>query len=182
MTGLRESGQREARPPSVRTGAGLTPSASLALVTPVSASSQVRSIRGRGCRRSWAAAWVPWVKVPWVKAAGRSGRGSPRVGYRWCRRAGCRRGVRCGGGERGRGDLGRSGRGRGEDGVQQPVGPEPDDVVAAREFCSVVLSIAQFGSTRSINAGAAAAIAMHAWIRTRATADQAPARSALRTR
>jgi tRNA G18 (ribose-2'-O)-methylase SpoU len=31
--------------------------------------------------------------------------------------------------------------------------------------CSMVLSIAQFGSTRSINAGAAAAIAMHAWIR-----------------
>ncbi len=31
--------------------------------------------------------------------------------------------------------------------------------------CEVVLSIAQFGSTRSINAGAAAAIAMHAWVR-----------------
>jgi tRNA G18 (ribose-2'-O)-methylase SpoU len=31
--------------------------------------------------------------------------------------------------------------------------------------CSMVLSIAQFGSTRSINAGAAAAVAMHAWIR-----------------
>ena len=31
--------------------------------------------------------------------------------------------------------------------------------------CSQVLSIAQFGSTRSINAGAAAAIAMHAWVR-----------------
>ncbi|MBT0772658.1 rRNA methyltransferase [Kineosporia sp. J2-2] len=31
--------------------------------------------------------------------------------------------------------------------------------------CSQVLSIAQFGSTRSINAGAAAAVAMHAWIR-----------------
>ena len=28
-----------------------------------------------------------------------------------------------------------------------------------------LLSIAQYGSTRSINAGAAAAIAMHAWIR-----------------
>ncbi|WP_199521107.1 TrmH family RNA methyltransferase [Jiangella anatolica] len=36
---------------------------------------------------------------------------------------------------------------------------------AAREHVSAVLSIAQFGSTRSINAGAAAAIAMHAWIR-----------------
>jgi tRNA G18 (ribose-2'-O)-methylase SpoU len=36
---------------------------------------------------------------------------------------------------------------------------------AARGSCTDVLSIAQFGSTRSINAGAAAAIAMHAWIR-----------------
>ncbi|MCX6408462.1 MAG: rRNA methyltransferase [Propionibacteriales bacterium] len=36
---------------------------------------------------------------------------------------------------------------------------------AAREVCATTLSIAQFGSTRSINAGAAAAIAMHAWIR-----------------
>ncbi|WP_240759672.1 TrmH family RNA methyltransferase, partial [Phytoactinopolyspora endophytica] len=35
---------------------------------------------------------------------------------------------------------------------------------AAREHVDVCLSIAQFGSTRSINAGAAAAIAMHAWI------------------
>ena len=35
----------------------------------------------------------------------------------------------------------------------------------ARELIDVVLSIGQFGSTRSINAGAAAAIAMHAWIR-----------------
>ncbi|MGL4174032.1 MAG: TrmH family RNA methyltransferase [Actinomycetota bacterium] len=35
----------------------------------------------------------------------------------------------------------------------------------AREACSATLSIAQFGSTRSINAGAAAAIAMHTWIR-----------------
>jgi tRNA G18 (ribose-2'-O)-methylase SpoU len=39
---------------------------------------------------------------------------------------------------------------------------------AARAACSQVLSIAQFGSTRSINAGAAAAIAMHAWIRVHA--------------
>jgi tRNA G18 (ribose-2'-O)-methylase SpoU len=39
---------------------------------------------------------------------------------------------------------------------------------AARAACSAVLSIAQFGSTRSINAGAAAAIAMHAWIRAHA--------------
>jgi len=36
---------------------------------------------------------------------------------------------------------------------------------AAREACATTLSIAQFGSTRSINAGAAAAIAMHAWVR-----------------
>jgi tRNA G18 (ribose-2'-O)-methylase SpoU len=36
---------------------------------------------------------------------------------------------------------------------------------AARASCSAVLSIAQYGSTRSINAGAAAAIAMHAWVR-----------------
>ena len=36
---------------------------------------------------------------------------------------------------------------------------------AARAACTATLSIAQYGSTRSINAGAAAAIAMHAWIR-----------------
>jgi tRNA G18 (ribose-2'-O)-methylase SpoU len=35
----------------------------------------------------------------------------------------------------------------------------------AQRNCATILSIAQFGSTRSINAGAAAAIAMHAWIR-----------------
>jgi tRNA G18 (ribose-2'-O)-methylase SpoU len=35
---------------------------------------------------------------------------------------------------------------------------------SARAACDVVLSIAQFGSTRSINAGAAAAIAMHTWV------------------
>jgi tRNA G18 (ribose-2'-O)-methylase SpoU len=34
----------------------------------------------------------------------------------------------------------------------------------ARAAAATVCSIAQFGSTRSINAGAAAAIAMHAWI------------------
>jgi tRNA G18 (ribose-2'-O)-methylase SpoU len=39
---------------------------------------------------------------------------------------------------------------------------------AARAACDAVLSIAQFGSTRSLNAGAAAAIAMHAWVRTHA--------------
>jgi len=35
----------------------------------------------------------------------------------------------------------------------------------AREEADVTVSIAQFGSTRSINAGVAAGIAMHAWIR-----------------
>ena len=35
----------------------------------------------------------------------------------------------------------------------------------ARAACSGTFSIAQFGSTRSINASAAAAIAMHTWIR-----------------
>ena len=36
---------------------------------------------------------------------------------------------------------------------------------AARMHASTVVSVAQFGSTRSINAGAAAAVAMHAWVR-----------------
>jgi len=36
---------------------------------------------------------------------------------------------------------------------------------AAREAAGAVCSIAQYGSTRSINAGVAAGIAMHAWIR-----------------
>ena len=36
---------------------------------------------------------------------------------------------------------------------------------AARDVCDGTFSIAQFGSTRSINASAAAAIAMHSWIR-----------------
>ena len=35
----------------------------------------------------------------------------------------------------------------------------------AREACDGTFSIAQFGSTRSINASAAAAIAMHSWVR-----------------
>jgi tRNA G18 (ribose-2'-O)-methylase SpoU len=42
---------------------------------------------------------------------------------------------------------------------------------AARDRVDVVLSIAQFGSTRSINAGAAAAIAMHAWVRRHAVTE-----------
>lgn len=45
--------------------------------------------------------------------------------------------------------------------------------VEAREGSDAVLDIAQFGSTRSINAGAAAAIAMHAWVRRHAF-GQAP--------
>lgn len=36
---------------------------------------------------------------------------------------------------------------------------------AAQAACRTVLAITQFGSTRSINAGAAAAIAMHTWVR-----------------
>jgi tRNA G18 (ribose-2'-O)-methylase SpoU len=38
----------------------------------------------------------------------------------------------------------------------------------AWEHAAMVCSIAQYGSTRSINAGAAAAIAMHTWIRSHA--------------
>ncbi len=38
----------------------------------------------------------------------------------------------------------------------------------ARAACDGTFSIAQFGSTRSINASAAAAIAMHAWVRAHA--------------
>jgi tRNA G18 (ribose-2'-O)-methylase SpoU len=45
-------------------------------------------------------------------------------------------------------------------------GPGLSDAAVAA--CDDVLSIAQFGSTRSLNAGAAAAIAMHAWIRAHA--------------
>jgi tRNA G18 (ribose-2'-O)-methylase SpoU len=36
---------------------------------------------------------------------------------------------------------------------------------AARSDAAMTVSIAQFGSTRSINAGVAAGIAMHAWVR-----------------
>jgi len=39
----------------------------------------------------------------------------------------------------------------------------------ARAACELVAHIAQFGSTRSINAGVASGIAMHAWIRQHAT-------------
>jgi len=44
---------------------------------------------------------------------------------------------------------------------QEGPGLTPEAIAAADQ----VLSIAQFGSTRSINAGAAAAIAIHAWVR-----------------
>ncbi len=40
---------------------------------------------------------------------------------------------------------------------------------AVREVASLVCSISQFGSTRSINAGVASGIAMHTWIRQHAT-------------
>ena len=46
-----------------------------------------------------------------------------------------------------------------------------DEAVRA---CAAVLSIAQFGSTRSINAGAAAAVAMHAWVRRHAVGAADP--------
>ncbi len=43
----------------------------------------------------------------------------------------------------------------------------------ARRAADMTVSIAQFGSTRSINAGVAAGIVMHAWIRTHAHLDDA---------
>jgi tRNA G18 (ribose-2'-O)-methylase SpoU len=42
---------------------------------------------------------------------------------------------------------------------------------AIREACDAVCSIAQFGSTRSINAGVASGIAMHTWVRQHAVPD-----------
>ncbi|MDD7965661.1 TrmH family RNA methyltransferase [Actinomycetospora lemnae] len=48
---------------------------------------------------------------------------------------------------------------------QEGVGLTPEAVSGADQ----VLAIAQYGSTRSINAGVAAGIAMHAWIRAHAT-------------
>jgi tRNA G18 (ribose-2'-O)-methylase SpoU len=42
---------------------------------------------------------------------------------------------------------------------------------AARDAAEVVCSIAQFGSTRSMNAGVAAGIAMHAWVRRHAAGE-----------
>ncbi|MBC8090440.1 MAG: RNA methyltransferase [Pseudonocardia sp.] len=43
----------------------------------------------------------------------------------------------------------------------------------ARDAAALTVSIAQFGSTRSINAGVAAGIAMHAWIRRHADLNRA---------
>ena len=40
-----------------------------------------------------------------------------------------------------------------------------------RVVCSIVCSIAQFGSTRSINAGVASGIAMHTWVRQHALGE-----------
>jgi tRNA G18 (ribose-2'-O)-methylase SpoU len=52
---------------------------------------------------------------------------------------------------------------------QEGPGLTPD----MREVCEVLLHVEQFGSTRSMNAGAAAAVAMHAWVR-RHVFDQRP--------
>ncbi|MCB1265633.1 MAG: RNA methyltransferase [Mycobacterium sp.] len=49
----------------------------------------------------------------------------------------------------------------------------PGISAAASAGAQITVSIAQFGSTRSINAGAAAGIAMHAWIRQWADLSQA---------
>ncbi|ALP51624.1 TrmH family RNA methyltransferase [Corynebacterium glutamicum] len=49
----------------------------------------------------------------------------------------------------------------------------PGVTEAARAGALMTCSIAQFGSTRSINAGVAAGIAMHAWIRQHADLSQA---------
>jgi len=43
---------------------------------------------------------------------------------------------------------------------------------AAHAAAALTVSIAQFGSTRSINAGVAAGIAMHAWVRQHAAPDR----------
>ena len=52
---------------------------------------------------------------------------------------------------------------------QEGPGVTPD----ARAVAALTVSIAQFGSTRSINAGVAAGIAMHAWVRRHADLDAA---------
>jgi tRNA G18 (ribose-2'-O)-methylase SpoU len=50
--------------------------------------------------------------------------------------------------------------------------------VPAREAAGLVCSIAQYGSTRSINAGVASGIAMHTWIRQHAAPPPGPFPSA----
>ncbi|ORB67788.1 TrmH family RNA methyltransferase [Mycolicibacterium tusciae] len=49
----------------------------------------------------------------------------------------------------------------------------PGITFQASAGAELTVSIAQFGSTRSINAGVAAGIAMHSWIRTHADLDRA---------
>ncbi len=49
----------------------------------------------------------------------------------------------------------------------------PGLTAEARDACAGTFSIAQFGSTRSINASAAAAIAMHTWVRQHALVEGA---------
>ena len=49
----------------------------------------------------------------------------------------------------------------------------PGVTAQARAAAELTVSIAQFGSTRSINAGVAAGIAMHAWVRQHADLDAA---------
>ncbi|UZJ25027.1 RNA methyltransferase [Rhodococcus antarcticus] len=49
----------------------------------------------------------------------------------------------------------------------------PGVTEAARAAAELTVSVAQFGSTRSINAGVAAGIAMHAWVRQHADLDTA---------
>ena len=49
----------------------------------------------------------------------------------------------------------------------------PGVTPAAQAVATMTCSIAQFGSTRSINAGVAAGIAMHAWVRQHADLSQA---------
>jgi tRNA G18 (ribose-2'-O)-methylase SpoU len=51
-------------------------------------------------------------------------------------------------------------------------------VLGIRELSTAVLAIRQFGSTRSINAAAASAVAMHEWVRRHAERPAAPARPA----
>ncbi|HEY6422378.1 MAG TPA: RNA methyltransferase [Pseudonocardiaceae bacterium] len=49
----------------------------------------------------------------------------------------------------------------------------PGLTAQARDGAALAVSIAQFGSTRSINAGVAAGIAMHAWVRQHADLEAA---------